>query len=851
MRTEGLLRGSTPRVQDLIKEMLRHAKSDRTGEWFDKLPSLALSLVHGKDEPLEFEDIIIRRARAFQLMLEQLTIPDEEWPPRSQKHTYEIVPGELIVGVCPLGSLGIGGAFPNYLTPEEQRVGFLTSQDYIGSVIGHNVVDYSRVLKTGLKGILDDCERRLKELEGRLDSPGVAKFDRIESKKSFYRAVEICCNAVVAYANKFADLAKSQADKTSSEDRRNELHKIEKICRKVPYYAPETFHEALQSIWFMHLAMHATINRMSLGRLDQALQPFYERSVNNKEITEAEAVELLECFLIKASGRLNLNVSTYRALDHTDYGAIVNAQPDLIDFRCDINNFWQQLVVGGKTKEGKDATNDCTYLILRAFASSGIATPVVYARIHKYSPKAYLKEIAKTLVESGTNQPILYNDEVIVESLQGLPQFPPEYALDYAADGCWEPVPQGVTDWTLGIVIMPHALECALNSGALISDNPEFLRGEPISTQTPRADKIKLFSELKDYVNLHMQHLIDKLVLSFYKYYLIPGASVPVPFYSALSEGCMEKGRDKTWAGTTFVLAGVIAAGLPNLANSLAAIHEWVYERHAYTLPEVLEILRCNFVNHEQTQREFLSSPKFGNVTPSQTSPDGDPNLLMRELLQSFSNALEKAKNLAEHVFLDDDKLDDNKGRRLSELRRMADYVGPSMRKIFGEDFQIRLSAGCGTFELYAFLGKGCAASADGRGATKPLAPNFSPTSGTIRDGLGSFLESLDGLNLKKFGAGAMSDVSLSKKDASNDYLINILTKFVMHNGSILSINLVDSDELIQLYELSEEVREGRKDHSTLDDHLDVTVRVGGFQAQFVTMTREQQQDYLSRGVRA
>ena len=132
----------------------------------------------------------------------------------------------------------------------------------------------------------------------------------------------------------------------------------------------------------------------------------------------------------------------------------------------------------------------------------------------------------------------------------------------------------------------------------------------------------------------------------------------------------------------------------------------------------------------------------------------------------------------------------------------------------------------------------------------KQLTLYFSQTSGTARDGLGSFLQSLDGLGLNNFGAGAMSDICIGKSDASEEYLVNILQDFVKHNGSILSVNLVDSDELIRLYELSEDVREGRKDHTALDEFLDVTVRVGGFQAQFVTMTREQQQDYLTRGVK-
>ena len=849
MSVETVARGSTQRVRALNEELHRHAIQDRTGEWFDE-PGTVVKKEWQRRDGKEYEDIIVRRALAFQAMLEQLTIPDAERT-GSPKRTYEIVPGELIVGICPLGSLGIGGAFPEFMTEDEQRVGFVTSQDHVGSVIGHNVVNYTQVMTTGLRGIIEECDRRLESLLTAVDAPNTPTFDRIASKRSFFRAVKICCEAVVAYANRFGDLAEEEASKHP--DRADELREVARICHKVPYEPPDSFHEALQSIWFMHVAMHATIDRMSFGRLDQVLQPFYETS-RDQGMTDEQAQELIECFLIKGAGPLNYDVSTYEALDHNDYGAIVNAQPDLIDFRIDINNFWQQMVVGGKDKTGKDATNDCTYLFLDAYASCGAVSPVLYARVHRGSPKAYLERIAHTLRESGTNQPILYNDDVIIPALSGLSEFPEEYSNDYAADGCWEPVPQGVTDWTLGIVTLPQALECALNSGALITDDPEFLRGEPISTQTPRVDDNTSFDDLKEYVIRHMRNSIDKLVLSFYMYYLIPGASSPVPFYSALTEGCMEKGRDKTWAGPTFVLAGVLAAGLPNLVNSLASIYEWVYRRKVYTLPDVLTILRANYQGYEQAFHEFLDAPKFGNVIPRETPREGNPNLLMKEILDEYYKAMTAADELARYVFLE--RVDaaeveqPGRARRIWELRRLADYAGPSMRDIFGDDFRIRLSAGCGTFELYAFLGRGCAASPDGRRRGEPLAPNFSPTSGTLRDGLGSFLESLDALGLDRFGAGAMSDVCVSKDDAPEGYLVRILEEFVRKNGSILALNLVSTDELNRLYMLAEEVREGTKDHSVLDPYLGVTVRVGGFQTPFVTMTQEQQLDYLGRGVK-
>ena len=828
-------RGSTKRVEQLLEMLLKHGETDRLGEWFTQ------DMFHRDDRnkvkmPPD-EPVIVRRAEAFAAMLRAMTNPENSITTR----TLEILPGELIVGVVPLGSLGFGKVFPEYMTEEEMRVGSFTSQDSTDSVLGHNVADHEKVLKGGFREIIRFCKDRITFLEIDRDHPlGTRKW--IDEKLSFYKAVLICSNAVVTYARDFADLAEEEAitKRKTDPERAKELDKIAAICRKVPYEPAETFHEAVQSIWFTHLALHATLNHVSLGRLDQILQPFYEKSIKDGEINEQQAIELLECFIIKACGPLNLNPDYFEKMDHMDYGASLSTNPIVIDQYAAANNYLQSIVVGGQTREGADATNDCSYLFLGAYASIGVFTPTLYARIHKNSPDKFLKRIAKTILDSDCGLPTVYNDDVIIPALCSS-DIPVEEARDYVADGCWEPILNANSDWTFGTINMLTVLECAMNGGALLTNNPQYLRGQKMGFLTPFCTEIEDFEQLKELVTFHMRFFTDQIAMGLYSFYSIHGSITPTPFLSALMGGCLKKGIDKTWGGTDYIIGGIIADAMPNCANSLAAIKEWVYEKGVYTLPQVVDSLKNDFQDCDSTQQDFISSPKFGNNDPYVDE-------IMKWLLDEFYQAVCDSKELADFVFLYEPK-DVLEQEKMESLRSLAGYAGDSMKKKYGEDFKITVTAGCGTFENYANMGLGCAASADGRNRGKPIAPNFSPVSGTDDAGIGHLLQSLDNFGLDRFGAGVIVDVCLEESDLNEKLLVEVLRKFVEVGGNIISITIAGHLKLEEIYRLCEGVRAGRKEPSVLDPYNQISVRVGGFQAPFVTLPKEQQKDYLKRSI--
>lgn len=844
-------RGSTKRVQDLLDELLKHGESDRSGEWFipDMFP-INVADDYKDEDYRDYEEIpiIVRRSLASKAMLKAMTTPENS----EITHTFEILPGELIVGIMPLGSLGLGKVFPEYMTEVEKRVSSSTSQDSTNSVFGHNVADYKIVVKQGLKGIIQICDNKIDPLKMELQNslkPGKlsGRMDQTDDKLAFYKAVRICSEAVVEYANEFARLAEDEASREKDEIRKDELNQIAAICRKVPYEPAKTFHEALQSIWFVHLALHSTLNFVSLGRLDQILQPFYERDIREGTINEISALELLECFIIKAAGRLNLNPDYFEKMDHMDYGASLTINPIVIDQYAAANNYLQSIVVGGKTRDGKDATNDCTYLFLKAYANLGLFTPTLYVRLHGNSPLKLCGKSAETLMESDCGLPTIYNDDAIIPALCSL-GIPLEEAQDYVADGCWEPILNAKNDWTFETINMLTVLECAINGGSLLTNNPQYLRGQKMGYLTHTngefdfCDKIDSFEQLKKLVKFHIKFFTDQAAMRLYSFYTVPGSSVPTPLLSALMSGCLEKGIDKSWGGTDYILGGIIADAMPNCANSLAAVKEWVYDKKVYSLPEMVEILKNDFDNGKEPMlRDVLSSPKFGNSDPRVDD-------IMKWLLDEFCDAVDEAEKLADFVFLYEPK-NMQEREMIIALRSLAGYSGDSMKEKYGEDFNIIMNAGCGTFENYVNMGLGCAASAEGRRNAKPIAPNFSPVSGTDHTGIGHLLTTMSNLGLDRFGAGVITDVCLERAGMEKEYLVNILRQFVKVKGNIISITIADHSDLVKIYDICEDVRNGLKDPSALEKYNQISVRVGGFQSPFITLTKEQQKDYLKRSI--
>lgn len=899
MKTVELNHEMTPRVKYLYDHLIERALGDRSGEWFTR--DMLQDVVKDKDQneqlpswkPVEHCSVIVRRAIAINRMLISMTNVGYS----CKTHTADILPGDLLLGNMPMGSNGLGKMFPRFLTDDELRAGSITNRN-ASSLFGHNSMNYEELLRDGLQKKIDFCDTRLGELaplinEGKKE---IKKFKRqyanalknasstsnstsgeveenlrllkkkesaqISKKKKFdfYWAVKLACQAVIDYANRFADLAEEESEREARKTidknpkRVAELMELARIARKVPAQPAETFHEAMQSICFFHIALHASMNLISLGRLDQVLAPFLEKEENKNR-----ALEIFECFILKCAGRLNLTSKYLVQQDHVDYATVLGTHPYYIDQKAGVNNFLQNVIIGGKTPDGKDATNECTYLILQAVENVNLPAPGIYVRVHKDSPQKLLQKISSSIFRT-KNNPSLLNDEVMIPAMYAAlmqdEDASPEMkrkmqslANDYCVDGCWEPILNGKSDWTFGMLTGILAVESALNQGASLKKDPSLFRGAKVSPTTPVP---KNFKEVMKYVEQHLQFFVDQSVMSLFMYYMIDENAAPSPLFSAYLEGCMEKGVDKASGGANHNLGGIVLGAVPDMVNLLAAIHLWVYKKKKYTLQDVCEAIRENFgadnlALPEEKKLKYLNirvdfdtnSPKFG---------DGNSNAdeLTCQLLDIFEKCVQKAACFGKMLF--QDIAPEKDWRRIASLRSLAGYYGLPLGMTF--NIKMKITAGLGTFEQYNWQGRSTAASAN-RLNGMPIAPNFSPVPGTAHSGVMGVMNSLSKFRLDRFAAGTITDICLNDESADEGVVLRVIQEFINKRGAMMTVAIGTADLYRDIYEAAKKAVEMPENEAVklLAKYAGVNVRIGGWQTPFITLPLDHMLNYIKRPV--
>ena len=453
---------------------------------------------------------------------------------------------------------------------------------------GHIVADYGAVLQRGLRGLLVQAQRGLAELD----------MTRGESvaKRVFYESVIISLEAAIAFANRFAVLAEAQAAAESDPARRAELEHIAAICRWVPANPPRTFWEALQSYWFVHLLIQIEANGHSIspGRFDQYLYPYYAADVAAGRLTPEQAVELIECFLIKCNEPNKVR--------EWPYTAFMSGYP-----------MFQTISLGGQTRQGTDAANDLTYLCLEATGNLSLPQPTVIVRVHDGSPDELLLAAAKCLVRHGGGMPGFFNDEVAIPLLMHV-GVSLEDARDWSVMGCSEPQVAG--KFNTGTGGMTHlnvakVLETALNGGT----NPR--TGLCPHPQQKDLRTFASFDEIKEAFLRQLDYYTRLIPLLDNITSLAYAELTPTPFLSALVAHRLEIGRDVAEGGPpNYHNLMVHCYGFVNTANSLAALKRLVFDERRLSGAEVYEALRGNFAGPQGEEiRQLLvnRAPKFGN----------------------------------------------------------------------------------------------------------------------------------------------------------------------------------------------------------------------------------------------
>lgn len=477
------------------------------------------------------------------------------------------------------------------------------------------VIDYEKLLKRGFSGIKAEAQEKLDALD---------PFDPLDNvnKKPFYEAIIMTCDAIVLWANRYADLYEAGAAKCTDPVRKQEMEEIAARCRRVPEFPAENFRDAIQSQWFIQMFSRLeqkTGTIISNGRMDQYLYPYFKADKEAGILTDEQAMEYLECMWVGMSQFIDLYMSTTGGAFNEGYA------------------HWEAVTIGGQTPDGEDATNELTYLFLRSKREFPMHYPDLAARVHALSPRRYLEEVADTIKE-GSGFPKLLNDEEIVLQLVSNGATIEE-AYDYAVSGCAEARMVNRDTFTSGGVYInfASAIEMLMYNGRTLKTGDELL-----GVETGNVEDFKTFDDVWNAYVIQAKNLLRHAFIQQKNIDRLRERHFAAPLLSCAHDLCMKEGLD---LHTEFIPGGVDigyfeSMGFGTVVDSLAAIKKCVFEDKVTTLAEIRDAMRADFKGYEVLQQILKKAPKYGNDDPYADEIGKACDLVCSEFTHKYSKSL-------------------------------------------------------------------------------------------------------------------------------------------------------------------------------------------------------------------
>lgn len=438
------------------------------------------------------------------------------------------------------------------------------------------------------KGFLD-YKNEIKE--------AICKLDFLNDKEAFSKreqlnAMSISCDAIMILGERYAKYARKLASRETDERRKKELLQIAENCEVVPANAPRTYWQAIQMYWFVHLGVTTELNpwdAYSPGRLDQHLNPFYERDAEEGFLDEDKAKELLECLWIKFNNQPSppkVGVTLKESGTYTDF--------------ANINT-------GGITPEGQDGVNDISYLILDCMDEMQLLQPSSNVQISKKTPKRFLKRACE-ISREGWGQPAFYNTEAIVQELLNAGKSI-EDARRGGTSGCVETGAFGNEAYILtGYFNLPKILELTLFNGY------DKVSGKQLGLELGYARDFKNYEELFNAYKKQIEYFADIKIEGSNIIEKIYADYMPAPFLSIITNDCIRKGKDYNAGGARYNTNYIQGVGIGTITDSLAAIKYNVYDKKKFTMGKLIEAIENNFKGNEIIANLVRNkTPKYGN----------------------------------------------------------------------------------------------------------------------------------------------------------------------------------------------------------------------------------------------
>lgn len=698
----------------------------------------------------------------------------------------------------------------SYMAPETlcaMKHNMFTPGNYFYNGIGHVTVNYGKVLKIGYKGIMAEAASELINADCTdADYP---------KKREFLEAVIVCCQAVIDYAERYAELAENMAKSEKDIKRQKELLKIAENCRKVPANPAESFYEACQSFWFVQLLLQTESNGHSIspGRFDQYMYPYYKKDIERGTLTREQAQEYIDCVWIKLNDFLKVrdNVSSMGFAGYS---------------------LFQNLCVGGQTADGTDATNDLSYLCIQAAMHTQLPQPSFSVRIWNGTPDELILKCAE-LTRTGVGLPAYYNDEVIIPALmsRGLTL---EDARDYNIIGCVEPQKAGKTDgWhDAAFFNMCRPLELVFSNG---EEN-----GEKVGIDTGDVTHMKTFEEFYDAYKKQTHYQMKLMVNADNAIDIAHSERCPLPFQSCMVDDCIKRGKSMQEGGAVYNFTGPQGFGIANMTDSLYAIKKLVYDDKKYTMAQMKKALEDNFgkgLNQDEAQK--LTTAAVKELTGRGVS------VSEKQIAEIFKSFIDGNASAEEKAFYDKMLEDIGNVPKYGNDIPEVDSFARDVAYVYTREIEKYKNPRGGMFHagLYPVsanvpLGQQTGATPDGRFAHTPVADGVGPGSGRDVNGptaaansvarLDHAIASNGTLYNQKFHPSALKGMEGLLKFTS------YIRAFFDQKGMHVQFNVVSRETLLDAQKHPE-------------NYKNLVVRVAGYSALFTTLSKSLQDDIINR----
>ncbi len=631
---------------------------------------------------------------------------------------------------------------------------------------GHICPDVGRWLALGPRGIRDDMLARAHGASG--------------ASADFYRASVIVLDGAMDFMRRYSALATEMADRAEPRGEAENLRAVAARCERLARRPPESFHDAIQSLWFLFalLQLESNASSFSPGRADQYLLPYYERDIAAGVLDRSGALEIIEALWLKFNQIVYLRSS----------GSARYFAGFPIGFNLAIGGL-SRGNEGERARDGarRDATNELSFLFLKAQREIGLPQPNLSARLSAASPEEFVRECAR-VIGLGSGMPQIFNDESIIPALEarGISRVD---AMDYAIVGCVELTTQGNNlGWSDAAMFnMVKALELTLNNGVCL------LSGKKIGLDLGRFSDYGTYAQLEDAFRRQMDHFVERMIAACDFVDRLHAEILPSPFLSSVIDGCAEKALDVTAGGARYNLSGIQAIQVANVADCLAVAKKCVYEDKSLRADELLAALQNDFAGAEALRQRLINKvPKYGND-------------------------IEWVDAIA---------------------AKWADYFSGKLGAYTNARGGIYHS-GLYTVSAHVPMGQNVGASLDGRRARDPLADGgMSAMYGRDRNGPTALLRSVSRIDANAGSNGTLLNMKFLPEFFGTEEGIakfaSLLRSFVALHINHVQFNVVRVEDLLAAQAHPEEWR-------------GLTVRVAGYTAYFVELANDLQDEIIAR----